>query len=53
MEITCELKVILIPVRYVGWDADSLDKRIYQLGVPLLEIFRNGILLLGILGMME
>jgi hypothetical protein len=53
MEITYESKMMLIPVEDVGRDVDSLSRSIDQLGVPLLETFRNGIMCLRILGMLE
>jgi hypothetical protein len=35
MEITCKSKVMLIHVEDVGWDADSLDRSIDQLGCTI------------------
>jgi hypothetical protein len=53
MEITCKRKMMFIPIEYVGWYADLLDKCIDRLVIPLLEHFRNDGLLIDLPGMLE
>jgi hypothetical protein len=53
MEFTCKIEMMFIPVEYVGWNADLLEKHIDHLGVPLLERFRNDSMFLDLPGMME
>jgi hypothetical protein len=53
MEVTCKMKMMFIPIKYVVWDTYLLEKCIVQLGVQFLECFRNRNLFLGLLGMLE